>query len=79
MATPHSVHSFPQSRSTTFYNDQCRRQDSFDQGNDPNERYEFRDQERELYERQVEFERELDRERFVEIQITFPISINRFE
>lgn len=29
--------------------------------------FHFRDRERELYERQIEFERELDRERFVHL------------
>ena len=60
VATPHSVHAFPHSWSTTFYNQN--RRESFD--NDGN-RLRFRDKERELYERQVEFERELEKERFV--------------
>lgn len=55
--TPHSIHSFPQPRSTTFYSARNRIENDIS--------YEFRDQEREYYERQIEFERELDRERFV--------------
>lgn len=62
VATPHSVHAFPHSWSTTFYNQNQNRNESFD--NDGN-RLRFRDKERELYERQVEFERELEKERFV--------------
>lgn len=60
LAAPHSVHPFSSSYSTTIYNDN--RGESFE--NDPN-RHRFRDKERELYERQVEFERELEKERFV--------------
>lgn len=63
IATPHSVHAFPHSYSTTFYNQN--RRESFD--NEVN-RPRFRDKERELYERQVEFERELEKERFVNMR-----------
>lgn len=57
-ATPHSVHAFPHSWTTTFYNPN--RRESFD--GDLN-RNRFCDKEREMYERQVEFERELEKER----------------
>lgn len=64
--TPHSVHAFPHSMSTTFYNQN--RRESFD--NEIN-RPPFRDKERELYERQVEFERELEKERSVRLLLIF--------
>lgn len=57
IATPHSVHAFPHSYSTTFYQPNNRR-DSFNP--------QFVDKERELLERQIDFERELETERFVD-------------
>lgn len=54
IATPHSVHAFPHSYSTTFY----QRRESYDPP--------FCDKERELFERHVDFERELEKERFVD-------------
>lgn len=56
VATPHSVHAFPHSYSTTFYQPHNRR-DSFSP--------QFFDKERELLERQIDFERELETERLV--------------
>lgn len=58
-ATPHSVHAFPHSWSTTFNNQN--RRESFD---GDFRRSRFRDKEREMFERQVEFERELEKERY---------------
>lgn len=64
IATPHSVHAFPYSLSTTFNNQDQNpnRRESFDY---ESSRSHFRDKERDLYEQQIEFERELERERFV--------------
>lgn len=59
IATPHSVHAFPHSCSSSFHNQ--KRNESFDY---ESYRPVFHDKEREFYERQVEFERELDKERF---------------
>lgn len=57
LATPHSIHSFPQAPSTMVrYNYGTSLDDNI-------VGYHFRDRERELYERQIEFEHELDRER----------------
>lgn len=64
VATPHSVHAFPHSYSTTFYQPHNRR-DSFNP--------QFFDKERELLERQIDFERELETERFVN-----SLYVNRF-
>lgn len=62
IATPHSVHAFPYSLSTTFNNQNPNRRGSFDY---ESSRSHFRDKERDLYEQQIEFERELERHRFV--------------
>lgn len=57
LATPHSVHSFPHAPNPIR---------NYGTSLDDNiVGYHFRDRERELYERQIEFEHELDRERFV--------------
>ncbi|XP_031638409.1 voltage-dependent calcium channel type A subunit alpha-1-like isoform X2 [Contarinia nasturtii] len=69
MATPHSVHAFPHSWSATFNNNNPIRRESFDEVNYPR----FRDKERELYERQVAFERELEKER-LEVEADTPMS-----
>lgn len=53
IATPHSVHALPHSNSSTFYH--AKRRESYDP--------QFRDKEREIYEQQVSFERELENER----------------
>lgn len=60
-ATPHSIHSFPHSRSATFQ--RPNRDEHFHRSVESDTRYEFRDQEREYLERQMEFERELEREK----------------
>lgn len=61
-ATPHSFRSsFPHSRSATFH--RPGKEEFFNRSIESDTRYEFRDTERELYERQVEFERELEREK----------------
>lgn len=60
IATPHSVHTIPHSISTSFYHQN--RRESF--GSEIN-RPQYRDQERDFYEQQVDFELELENERFV--------------
>lgn len=65
VATPHSVHSFPYA--PTAMHNQYNYGTSLD---DNIVGYHFRDRERELYERQLEFEHELDRERYVRCQFT---------
>lgn len=62
-ATSHRFHSFPHSRSATFHRPD--KHEFFDRSIESDTRYEFRDTERELYERQVEFERELERQKYV--------------
>lgn len=57
IATPHSLHSFPQAPHAPH----C-----FNHGSSIDDNiigFHFHDRERELYERQIDFERELDRER----------------
>lgn len=61
--TAHSIHSFPHSRSATFH--RPGKDEFFHRSVESDTRYEFRDTERELYERQVEFERELEREKYM--------------
>ncbi|XP_031635540.1 voltage-dependent calcium channel type A subunit alpha-1-like isoform X2 [Contarinia nasturtii] len=60
VATPHSVHSFPHAPNTMYNRYNYMHGTSLD---DNIVGYHFRDRERELYERQIEFERELDQER----------------
>lgn len=58
IATPHSVHSFPHAPNTMYS------RHNYGTSLDDNiVGYYFRDREREFYEQQIEFERELDRER----------------
>lgn len=62
--TPHSVQPFPQLWNTVFNNQN--RRESFDYELD---RPPFRDRERELYEQEIQFERELEKERLVSMFI----------